>query len=277
MAKPAILDYSDYREFLRDSLEWGRAAKPWFSLRSLGQRLELDAGNLLKVTQKERHLPERCLDALAQELELNEREGEYLRRLVEFGKAKGSESVRKAYERLLDLQCARPEVLGKAQYEFYKDWRNTAVLALLHLEGAKTTDEELANLLEPRAGAEDVRRILTLLGRLGLARKGRNGRWVARRSLVTTGEKWKDLSIRAFQRDTIRLAERALERISPEQRDISTLTVAMSGPDLEKVRELAREFRRNVLALAAESNGPDRVWQVNLQVFPLSVPLEARS
>jgi hypothetical protein len=32
-----------------------------------------------------------------------------------------------------------------------------------------------------------------------------------------------------------------------------------------------------VLAIAAESNSPDRVWQVNLQVFPLSSPLEARS
>lgn len=276
MGKPAILDYSDYREFLRDFLEWGREAKPWFSLRSLGQRLELDAGNLLKVAQKERHLPERCLESLARELELNEREGEYLRRLFEFGKAKGSESVRKAYERLIDLKCARPEVLGKDQYEFYKDWRNTAVLALLHLDGAKTTDEELASRLEPRSSAEEVRRILTSLEKLGLARKGRNGRWVAQRSLVTTGEKWKDLSIRAFQRDTLRLAERALERISPDERDISTLTVAMSGPDLEKVREMAREFRRNVLALAAASNAPDRVWQVNLQVFPLSVALEAR-
>jgi len=277
MATPRILDYSDYREYLRDCLEGLRETRPWFSLRHLARQLALDAGNLVKVTQKERHLPTRCLATLSLELGLNEREREYLERLVVFGKAKSQERTRAAYERLLELKYVRPEVLGRSQYAFYRDWRCTAVLALLHVENFQTTEAQIARHLEPASSVEDIHRVLSLLEELGLAKRARGGRWQACKSVLTTGEAWRDLAIRAFQKETMRLAERALNEIPREERDISTLTVTLGSKDLEKVREISREFRAAILALASETPAPQRVWQLNLQLFPLSRPVEAKA
>lgn len=270
MPMPLLLEYSDYREYLRDAMEGLREVRPWFSLRWLGKQIALDPGNLVKVIQRERHLPGRCIAPLAAELGLTARDTEYLQRLVEFGKATTTEKTRVAYERLLDLKYAKPEVVGRNQYAFYRDWRCTAVLGLLHLDGIRGTEAELAALLEPRSTPAEVRRILDLLAELGMVEHLRGGRWRAGKSLLSTGEQWKDMGVRTFQKETLRLAERALDQIDPEDRDITTATVTLGRDDLAKVREMAKEFRRAVLALATGSSNPERVYQLNLQLFPLS-------
>lgn len=270
MALPQILDYLDYREYLKDYLEKAREEKSWLSLRYLGGRLELDAGNLVKALQKERHLPGRCIPALAAEFGLTARETEYLALLVEFNKASRPDRARELYEQILDLKFIRPAVVGKPQYEFYKDWKPTAVLALLHMGPWRGSEVEIASMLEPRCTPQEVLATLHLLKELNLARLEKGNRWIANESLLTSGEGWKDIAIREFQRQTIRLAERSLERQDPQDRDISTLTVTLGEGDLAKVRELAKEFRRSVLQLASNTPEPDRVYQVNLQVFPLS-------
>lgn len=275
MAIPQILDYNDYREYLKDCLERMRESRPWFSLRYLSKQIELDPGNLVKVVQKERHLPDRCLGQLASELGLNQRETEYLEHLADFAKARTAEQTKRAYEKLLDLKYARPEVLGRDQYSFYRDWKCTAVLALLHIDRIKGTESVLAEMLEPKTSVEEVHRVLALLSELGLARAGKGGKWVACKSILTTGETWKDIAIREFQKETLQLAGRALDRIPKEERDISTLTVTLGAKDLDRIREMARQFRREVLSIAAQAPDPERVWQLNLQLFPLSRKVEA--
>ncbi|MBK8801827.1 MAG: TIGR02147 family protein [Fibrobacteres bacterium] len=277
MAQPPILSYTDYRLYIKDCLESLRESRPWFSLRYLAGQMELDAGNLVKVVQKDRHLPDRCLSALSNELGLNLRETEYLEHLVRFAKARNSRKEQDAYEKLLELKCAKADVLGRDQYAFYKDWRCTAVLALLHLDNFRATEAAIADHLLPKAPVEDVHRILRLLEELGLARRGKAGRWIACKSSLTTGPAWKDLAVRAFQRETLGLALQALDRIPKEDRDISTLTVTLANEDLEKLSALKLNFRKAVLDLAAQASRSDRVWQVNLQVFPLSRSGEERS
>jgi len=270
MATPNVLDYDDYREYVKDVLETIRETRPLLSMRHFAKCIGLDAGNLVKLVQKERHLPDRCLAPLIDELGLNRRESLYLEHLVAFGKARTSEQARTTYEKLLDLKFAKPEVVGREQYAFYKDWKCTAVLAMLHLDGIAATETVIAQRLEPKSTVEEVAKVLRLLETLGLAKRSRGGKWVACKSLITTGEAWKDVGIRAFQKETLRLAERAMERIPREERDISTLTVTLGGKDLAKVRDMAREFRRAVLDVASNASKADRVWQLNLQVFPLS-------
>jgi len=270
MPAPQLLDYLDYREYLKVLLDDARTDKPWFSLRYLGGKLDLDAGNLVKVLQKERHLPERCVSLLESEIGLTAQEGKYLALLVEFGKASRPAKAREVYERILDLKFVRPNVVGTTQYAYYRDWKPTAVLALLHLGSFRGGETEIASYLEPAVSATETLEVLQLLQSLGLARKEKGNRWFPKESLLTSGDGWKDLAIREYQRQTILLSQRALERIPPQDRDISTLTVTLGKEDLAKVQELAKEFRRAVLQIANQTPSPDQVYQLNLQLFPLS-------
>ena len=66
------------------------------------------------------------------------------------------------------------------------------------------------------------------------------------------------------------MAGESLERHVKELRDISTVTVAVNHNDLEEIKERAREFRQSILQLNTEEKELDVVYQVNLQVVPLT-------
>ena len=62
----------------------------------------------------------------------------------------------------------------------------------------------------------------------------------------------------------------ALERFPASQRDISTVSIAVAQDDLEEIKQVTSEYRRTVLQIASASEKPDRVYQLNVQLFPMS-------
>jgi uncharacterized protein (TIGR02147 family) len=71
----------------------------------------------------------------------------------------------------------------------------------------------------------------------------------------------------------IRLAESALMNYPKEERDISTLTVGVSGDDILKIKEILRRARQEILAVAENARRREYVYQLNVQFFPMSVKL----
>jgi uncharacterized protein (TIGR02147 family) len=86
---------------------------------------------------------------------------------------------------------------------------------------------------------------------------------------VTSGEKWHSAAIRAFQRETIELSEQALERHGAEVRDISTVTITLHENEIPEIRERIRQLRQSVLSIDNDTV-PNRVFQLNIQLFPVT-------
>jgi uncharacterized protein (TIGR02147 family) len=55
-----------------------------------------------------------------------------------------------------------------------------------------------------------------------------------------------------------------------EEREISSLTLCVSHDVLLRLKERIREFRKELLAIAELEGKPERVVQLNFQLFPLS-------
>ena len=69
----------------------------------------------------------------------------------------------------------------------------------------------------------------------------------------------------------------AIDRWTSDERSISTLTLSISRPTFERLRDKLRCLRRELLDMASSDELPDRVVQVNFQAFPLAIlPVEAR-
>ena len=66
------------------------------------------------------------------------------------------------------------------------------------------------------------------------------------------------------------LAKRALDHLPREERDISSLTLCVAEAALPLLKQRIREFRQELLQLAAQEASPERVVQLNFQMFPLS-------
>jgi len=87
---------------------------------------------------------------------------------------------------------------------------------------------------------------------------------------ITTGPEWHSLAIRNFQEETIKLSGESLSRHPKEVRDISSVTMNINAKDFEEIRERIKEFRGSIIKYVSEQTSPDRVVQLNIQLFPLS-------
>ncbi|MBN2035097.1 MAG: TIGR02147 family protein [Chitinispirillaceae bacterium] len=262
--------YTDYCAYLRDFYEENRKKHPFFSYRFFGSKLGVDAGNLVKIIQGKRHLSSAGVKKFIEYAKLSGREAKYFETLVLFKKAKREQENKVLFEKLMAIQRIDPYRLEPMQYEFYREWYHTAILALLHTAPFNGDYKALGAATRPAISAKQAKESCELLMRLHLIRKERDGRLVPTNNVITTGEHWKSIAIRSFQEQSLKLAAEAFDRFRPEERDISTVTIAVTREDLEEIKKITSEYRRTVLQIASASDRADRVYQLNIQLFPLS-------
>ncbi len=267
-----LFDYFDYQEFLRDFYEEKKRDNPFMSYRYLGQHMQLDPGFILKVLQGKLHLAERSLPSVCAFFKFSEKESRYFETLIRYNKAKTPSDVKLYFERLMTLRDCRARPVEESQYAFYQKWYHSAIHALLSIYPFAGEYKKLAALLTPPVTAKEAQESIRLLMRIGMLARGGDGIYRPADAFVTTGEKWRSSAIRDFQKETINLSAQALDLHAKELRDISTVTVALSAKDLPEVRERIRQFRQSLLTLDND-NKADTVFQVNIQVIPLTQTL----
>jgi uncharacterized protein (TIGR02147 family) len=266
----SIYRYSDYRVFLRDWFESEKLHRSALSYRWLGGKLGVDGAALVRVFRQERHLHEKHVPTLCQVLKLGKREAEYFGILVLFCKARSPQEVRTHFERLMALRDVGARELEAEQYEYYRRWQNSALRALLSFLPFDGDWEALGHRLEPPLTAKETQACVETMCHLGLLRRNEAGSFEPTDPVISSGDSWKTFAVRDFQLQTIELAARSLLRHPRERRDISTLTLSLPADRLEDLREMLREFRGRVLKWAAAQEPHDGVWQLNLQLFPLT-------
>ena len=162
--------------------------------------------------------------------------------------------------------------LEKYQYEFYRKWYHTAIRSLIGIVPFYGDHATLADSLTPAVSVREVRKSVALLEKLELIRKDDTGRYVLSNTFITTGESWRSLVIKDFQRETMHLAEASIDRHPKGDRDVSTVTVAVNKKNLVELKSAIAEFRNSILKFSEESTDPDSVYQLNVQLFPMALP-----
>jgi uncharacterized protein (TIGR02147 family) len=117
-----------------------------------------------------------------------------------------------------------------------------------------------------------------LLERLGLIARDGHGRYRQTDKLITSaGARIEPACIYHYQADTMGLAAEALHRFDKEDRDISTVTMSINADAMARIRKRTEQFRTEVMSIARTGARPDRVVQLNVQLFPLSEPVERKA
>jgi uncharacterized protein (TIGR02147 family) len=264
-----LFEYFDYQEYLRDFYEEKKRENSYISYRYLGNRMALDAGFLLKVIQGKLHLAEKSVPRICKFFNFTAQQAEYFRILIHYSKAKTNSEIKLYFEKLLSLRDSKARPLQESQYAFYQKWYHSAIHALLSIYEFKGTCKELALRLNPAISVSQAKESIRLLQKLNMVVCDKNGIYKPADAFVTSGGKWHSAALHEFQKETIRLSEQALDGVARELRDISTVTVALSRKDLPEIRERIRQLRQSILSLENE-NRPDAVFQINIQVFPVT-------
>lgn len=269
-----IFDYLDYRQFLRDYYLEAKRTKPFFSYRFLGNRVGMDSSYVIKILQGHLHLSPKKIPRFIQLLELDTPGADFFETLVHFGRAKSEQQRKLYFDRLFNISSVKAQQLESHQYEFFQKWYYSAVWAIINCAPFNGDFRVLAEKCAPAITIWDAKRAVRLLIKIGLVAKDPQGNYQTTGQNLTTGWKWISQAIESNQRDMLQLAIESITRFDKELRDISTVTMAVDEKALPEIREHIRQFRSSLINLINKYAGSSRVYQLNVQLFPISTDLE---
>jgi uncharacterized protein (TIGR02147 family) len=266
-----VFDYVNYRLFLGDYYRDRKSREPKFSHRFITAQVHASsAGWFADIVNGRTNLSGNHLVRLIKLFELNESEGEYFETLVRLDQAGSTEEKTRHYRELLAIKGVKPELVGADRFEFYNDWYHSVIRELLFFNDFTGDHAVLAKKLRPPISAAEARKSIRLLESLGFIKKGPGGSYKSVSATLKKDPAFKSLHLDHFLKANISLGAESLDSVPKEERDISTMTISLSGPAFEKAKEEIRALRNRLLALTETDDHPDRVYQCNFHMFPVS-------
>jgi len=271
-----IYEYLDYRVYLTDYYQAKKKASSAFSLRSFSDRIGFKTKDfILRVMRGDKNLSAQSIPKVAQALKLGKRESEFFEALVWFNQAATTEDREKWYTQLqITLKTARftsqQFLLAHHQYQVYSNWHHLAIRSLIGLHGFDGDYSRLAARLHPRITTEEARKSVELLESCGLVACDAQGRYMLTRSAITTGDRVSKYALQGFHQRCLRLAASSIDSDPGNRRNISGITLGISEKGYNRIVERLNSFRKEIAQIADEDDSADRVYQLQLLLFPLS-------
>jgi uncharacterized protein (TIGR02147 family) len=268
---PSVFDFTDYRRFLKAYYDYQKRKNPAFSYRYFALKAKVNSSGLLKnVIDGKRGLGRGLIVRCAEAMKLKKKEAEYFECLVDFNEARTVEEKRIFFERILALRKPDAHQVQANQFEFYSKWYYSAIRELIAIVPFRGDYATLARSLDPAIRPEQAEKAVRVLEDLNLIVRGPHGRYRQAQPLVTTGPEVESVSVAQYQIACMELAKEAIDRHAAQARDLSTLTLSLTGEGFAALKEEIVSFRKKLLALERGFQGPDRVYQLNMQFFPLT-------
>lgn len=269
--KVSVFDYTDYRKYMHDYYIEQKAKNKAFSYRYFAQKAGYNSSGMYKdIVSGRTNITLGFIMKLSKAMGHNLKEEEYFESMVHFNQAKSIEEKKKYFGRMMRFYNSKAYRVDSSQYEFYSKWYYSAIRDLLAIGNFSDDYSKIARTLNPTIRAEQARKAVQILLELGLIKKDGNGYYKAADKIITTGDEVKSLNVKNFQLSMMELAKDALDRHPAAQRNISTVTFSISKETYGDIEAELVAFRKRILSMAEKSQNEDRVYQLNLQLFPLT-------
>lgn len=264
----SILEYLDYRDYLNDRFSHDKRSKPFMSFRYVKSKTGIDASFYSKILKKKKHVSLNKIPVIASLLELEGGDQLYFETLVRFNRAKDDNAAQDLLRKLLSLRSSIAKKVDDLEY--FQTWYTVPIRELLGHIDFDGDYQSLANLLTPAITSREAKNAINILLSLGLVQKDGQGFLRPVDQVISTGDCWKGVAIRMFQKKMIQLGMESIDSIDKELRDISTITLSTSLNSLPQIKERLAEARRDIIKLIEAEDDTDGVFQLNLQFFPLT-------
>lgn len=271
VSAPSLFAYFDYRHFLRDHFAHKKSLNRHYSHRAFARKAGYNSSGLyLLLVHGKQNLTPELIPKFARALELNARETEYFSHLADFTHAKSALAKQQAFDKMITLLPPSARNLGREQRDYYASWHNVAVREALSVLDVGDDYKALAAFLEPSLRVPEVKAAVKLLDSLGLIRKNARGHWKATDASLVSSPELGVVTVRRFQKEMMDLGKAALDAFPREERNISCSTFSLSPEGWERASLKIDAFLKEIAELVRSDAKEDRVYQFNVQLFPLS-------
>jgi uncharacterized protein (TIGR02147 family) len=166
-------------------------------------------------------------------------------------------------------------VLGNDEFDYFKSWKNPVLRELApHMPGAKPL--EIAHACSPKISAAEVTETLNFLVKKKLLKKDKDGNYHQTDKTITMANTDAvPVAARELQRKMGEFAIKAID-LPLSERTMSGFVLGLTERSYERIRKEMADFYRRVVAIATEEDETERVYRMNMQLFPLSQRLESK-
>jgi uncharacterized protein (TIGR02147 family) len=229
--KPNVFDYLDYPQYLADHYSWAKSTDLSFSHRTFLSRAEIKGSVYLhRIINRQRKLSKSNIGNFIRALGLKGKKAEYFTTLVQFCNAKPGDEKERLLQQLLRLRGTQPSHrLGNQSLTFYDKWYYPIIRELVVCLDFGDDYNVLANHVQPRISAAQARGAVNYLVRNGFIRKDSAGTYVQTHPAITTGDEVSSTILRNYHRTVLQQSAEALDRVPPEERDITSLALSVSA------------------------------------------------
>jgi uncharacterized protein (TIGR02147 family) len=269
---PQILQYLDYRDFLRDYCAHRKIADGDFSQRNFAKEAGLPASSsslLPAVIKGRRQLSQNLRVKFGKAMRLGEREYRYFDLLVQFNQAKAMSEKNFFFAQLAKFRSSRARIVGETQFRFFSKWYYSAVWNYFGFEQKQRHPGIIAANILPPITPSQAEESIKLLLELGLIRKTASGYMLAERHIYTE-KNVQAMAARQHIQEMGSLAMQVFETTPADQRQYNALMFSISKDGFQSIKDRIRSFQEELREIIDRDNKEDRVYTLTMQLFPNS-------
>jgi uncharacterized protein (TIGR02147 family) len=266
-----VFQYIDFRKYLHDYYQEKKATTRHFSYRYFCGKAGIASPVFLKlVIEGKSNISVPMIDKFSCALGLNKTESRYFKHLVLFNQARDADEKQDHYAVLVTMSNnVSQHVLGSEQFEYLSRWYNVVIRELVCAHDYKDDFATLGASVVPPISKRDAEFSVRLLLRLGLIVKNHDGTYRQVNRALSTNRDVAGPAIRAFNKTMIGLAGESIDTMDTTVRNISGMTLGLSKECYEVLCAELSAFKDRVASIVDNSAESDRVYQLNLQLFPV--------
>ena len=205
----------------------------------------------------------------------NSKEASYFKLLVKYNQEESLEKKEGYFELLMEEKRKKGLTLIElAQYNFLANWHNVALYVLLDMANYTLNDTKLLKIFSGKISSVDLEESFSTLIVLNLIKENEEGFYKQTNGAISTLDEVKSMAARKYHKKMNELANLSLDDDKLEKREFNGVTLPINFKKIPLIKEKIRKFRKEINALASAYSDPTHVYQLNIQLFPLTEDLE---
>jgi uncharacterized protein (TIGR02147 family) len=273
MKTPNITEYLDYRKYVADIYGYKKGLNKNFSHRAFSLKAGLSSPSHLKmVIDGKRSLSQKTIPKFVKGLGIEKEEALYFETLVHFNQSDTNDNRSSLFKRLMELRNKNitSSHLDDNSFEFLSCWYTVAIYVLVGTKIFTNDTEWIVKKLNNKVTVREVKRALTLMIKLNLIKKDSVRGYVQSNGALSADDDTRSIAIYNYHKQMNELAGDALDNSDSDLREFNGATISISVEDLPILKEKIRQFRKEINELTSNNMEGKEVYQMNLQLFPLT-------
>lgn len=262
----SVLEYSDYRQFLKEAIGKSTLKNSQLSTRVLAEKFSLSPSYLSRVLSGQRKLSLDSASKISRHFNLSADETLYFFDLVEMDNAKTEEE--KAQIGRWSKRQPDAQILSEEHFKVVSDWYHFAILSLMRSKKFKSDIHWISHRLDLEP--TEVRQALERLQHCGLVTVEK-GKYVAveNANFQTTEDVFSG-AIQENHRQHLKLADSALAEFAPELREFINRTLNLNISDIPEAKRKIRNFIKKFdKEMDKQENGAE-VFHIDIQFYQVT-------